>query len=284
MSSHRPISRTQQSRPLAAAAVLMVIVVLLALALRPDAAARLSLEPANLTSFSVSDRCTQTVSATSGPETEGRTGTVMLTGLGTACGGRDVDLTVFGRDGAALASGATTLAADTSGSATVTVPAYAPADVAGVALTIGTWGVPAIWTYTPSVDAPLVSCTVLNDPTGTKTCEATDVRVDAWGHPVLDTYNFYATVTSPSDLEDVEWQLTINLADPELKVAANLGDSNNGVTLAPGWSCASMPMLELRGQEDVNTKYVGGGKTVQVWMQGKAASGPSTGGNLFNCS
>ena len=161
---------------------------------------------------------------------------------------------------------------------------YSPSEVAGAAVTIGTWGVPATWTYVPPVSAPLVTCTVLNDPTGTKTCEATNVHIDSWGYPTINTYNFYATVTSPSELQDVEWQLTINLADPAFEVDTKLADSNNGVTLAPGWSCASMPILELRGRGDTNTQYVGGGVTHTVWMLGRAATGLIPGGTLFNCS
>ncbi|WP_066301738.1 hypothetical protein [Arthrobacter luteolus] len=254
------------------------------LAVHPGAAAQLPLLPGSVPSASVAERCTPAVKATNGTTTAGQASTVTVSGLGTACAGKELALTLFDEDGAALAAGSTDLAADASGSATVAVPAYNPDDVAGVALTIGTWGVPGIWTYEPSIEAPMVSCTVLNDPTGTKTCDVTDVRVDAWGYPEPDNFNFYATVTSPSEAEDVEWELTLNLADPGYKLNANVADSNNGVTLAPGWSCSEMPLVKLRGQESVSTKYVGGGKTVTVWVQGKAASSPTSGGSLFNCS
>lgn len=284
MNIHRPVTRSAKLAPLTAAAILTLFVVLLTLALRPGSAAHLPLEPASLTHASVAGRCTPHVAAAAGGVSGGKATTVEVTGLGAACGGQELDLTLYGDDGDALTSAALSLAADAQGSTTVTVPAYTPADVAGAAATVGTWGVPASWTYTPPVSAPMVSCTVLNDPTGTKTCEATDVRVDAWGYPEPDNYNFYATITSPSDSEDVEWQLTLNLADPGFKVNANVADSNNGVTLAPGWSCSAMPLLELRGNADVNTRFVGGGKTVTVWLQGKAASGPTDGGGLFNCS
>lgn len=266
----------------------MVFVLLLALTLHPAAAAQLPLDPGNLSSASLSDRCTRAVTAAAGTVSGGQSSEVEVRGLGAACGGRDLALTLFNQAGTAVTSGSVSLAADAGGSATVSVPGYKPADVAGAAVTIGTWGVPADWTYTPPVtepsDEPLVSCTVLNDPTGTKTCDVTDVRIDAWGWPEPDNYNFYATVTSPSESEDVEWQLSVNLEHPDLKLIANVGDSNNGVALAPGWSCSSLPTLELRGQADVNTKYVGGDKTVTVWVQGKASSGPASGGNLFNCS
>ena len=270
--------------PLFAAALLTALVLLLVFAVHPGAAAQLPLQSGSISSDSVSERCTPAVTATNGVTTASQASTVTVSGLGIACAGRELALTLFDDDGAAVATGTTILGADPSGSATVAVSDYAPADVAGVAVTIGTWGVPGLWTYAPPAAAPMVSCTVVNDPTGTKTCDVTDVRVDAWGYPELDTFNFYATVISPSESEDVEWKLTLNLADLGFKINAVLADSNNGITLAPGWSCSKLPMLELHGQEDVSTKYVGGGKTVTVWVHGKAASGPTSGGSLFNCS
>ena len=284
MNTRRQARTTSARLPLGAAAFLLMLVMLLALTARPGSAAQLALLPGSTTSLSIADRCTEAVTATHETVAAGEVSTVTMTGLGAACGGRDLALTLFGADGKALTTATMPLAADTGDSTTVPVPAYAPADVAGITVTIGTWGVPAHWTYTLPVTSEMVSCSVLNDPAGTKTCEVQDVRVEAWGYPELDTYNFFATVTSPSASADVEWQLTINLADPEFKVPANLADSNNAVTPAPGWSCSSMPVLELRGQAAVDTKYVGGGKDVTVWMQGRNAPASSTGGNLFNCS
>lgn len=285
MTGYRPVVTTSQRRwRSVAVAVLLVLVVLLGLALSPARAARLALTPGSMTNVSLAERCTEAVAATHGTVTAGQATTVMLTGLGTACGGRDLGLTLVGEDGSAVTSTTSTLPADASGSATVIVPAYAPADVAGAAVTIGTWGVPARWTYTPPVTAPLVSCTVVNDPTGTKTCDVTDVRIEAWGYPQTDSYNFYATITSPSESQDVEWQLTINLADSAFEVNTALADSHNGVQLAPGWSCSAMPTLELRGRSDTGTQYVGGGSSVTVWMLGRSASGQTPGGSLFNCS
>ena len=289
MSDQRESATRSRRGPLAAAAVLLLLVALLVGVVSPAAAAQLALSEARMTSVSLGERCTPAVTATSEMETEAQTTEVTVAGLGGACGERDLALTLFSTSGAALTSATASLAADADDSVTVTVPAYSPADVAGAAVTIGTWGIPATWAYTPPesappTSAPLVSCTVLNDPTGTKTCDVTDVRVDAWGYPQLNTFNFYATVTSPSASADVEWQLTINLAHPDLQVNANLADSNNGVALAPGWSCSALPILELRGQADVSTQYVGGGSTVTVWMQGRAAPSPTSGGSLFNCS
>ena len=284
MNGHRRNTATAQRGPLFAVSALMVFVVLLAFSARPGAAAQLSLLPGSLTSLSLSERCTQALTATHDTATTGEASTVTVSGLGAACAGRDLDLTLYGSDGEALTAVSTSLAADTGASTTVMVPAYTPTQVAGIAATVGTWGVPAAWTYTPPVTpSELVSCTVLNDPTGTKTCQATDLRIEAWGYPQADNFNFFATVTSPSESEDVEWQLTINLADPEFQLLANRADSNNAVTLAPEWSCASMPVLELRGQAAVSTKYVGGGKTVTVWLHGMAAAASTAGGNLFTC-
>lgn len=267
-----------------AVAVLMTLVVLLGLVLRPASAAHLSLNAGSMATVSIAERCTESVATTNGDPVAGEVTTVKMTGLGSACAGKELALTLFAEDGVALTSTTTSLPAEADDSATVIVPAYTPADVAGAAVTIGTWGVPATWTYVPPVSAPLVTCTVLNDPTGTKTCEATDVRIDSWGYPTVNTYNFYATVTSPSEVQDVEWQLTINLADPAFEVDTKLADSNNGVTLAPGWSCSAMPTLELRGRGDTNTQYVGGGSSVTVWMLGRAADGQAAGGSLFDCS
>lgn len=266
-----------------AVALLLACVLVLGLALRPAAAAQLGLRPASLTSVAVADRCTPAVAVANGTVTGARSTTVLVTGLGNGCGGRVVALTLFGANGAALSSVTTTLPAGTAGSATVIVPSYAPASVTGAATTVGTWGVPATWTYTPPAVVPAVSCAVLNDPTGLKTCTASNLRVEAWGYPRLDTYNFYVTVSSASTTE-VEWQITINLADPALAFEANLADSNNAVLLAPGWSCSARPMLVLRGQSGPGTKFVGNGKTVTVWMQGRSSAVPTTGGSLFNCS
>lgn len=273
---------TSLSRRRAAVVVLcLVLAVVLGCALRPAAAAQLPLRPASLTNVSVAERCTPTAAVSNGSVTGGQPTTVLLTGLGTGCGGQPVAVTLFGADGAALTSVTTTLPESVTGSATVIVPAYTPADVFGSALTIGTWGVPATWTYAPPATVPTVTCTVLNDPTGTKTCSTTTLDVTAWGYPRLDTTNIVFYVTSPSLAMDVQWEITINLADPALKVYSKLADAVN-VELAPGWSCSSMPMLVLRG--NANTRLVGGGHQAGVQLQGKATSGPTTGGNLFNCS
>lgn len=266
-----------------AVALAVVLIATFGVLLRPAAAAQLPTTQAKITSVSVSDRCTPTVAATNGTITGSTATTVLLTGLGAGCGGRSVSLTLFGTTGAALTTAITTLPAGATGSATVVVPAYSPVGVAGAAVTVGTWGVPATWAYSPPVAVPTVSCRVLNDPTGTKTCSGTNLQVDAWGSP-LHTANIYVTVVSPSTTADVEWELSINLSDPALKVYADLADSNNAVQLAPGWSCSSMPTLALRGQSLTGTKLVGSGRTVTVWLQVRASSVPTSGGNLFNCS
>lgn len=284
MKGHRPAAASSRFGPLVLAAFLAVLVLLPALTLKPGAAAHLPFESGSLTSAAFAERCTKFVSATHEGDAGGKATTVTLSGLTPACDGRDLELTLYGTDGQALTTGAVPVQAHGGDSIVVNVPVYNPAKVAGIAVTIGTWGIPAAWSYTSPVQDWMVDCKVLNDPTGTKTCDVKDIRVEAWGYPEVNSYNFYATVTSPSDAEDVEWELEVNLADPEFKVLANVGDSHNGVTTAPDWSCSSMPILKLRGRDDVNTQYVGGEKTVTVWIQGKAVSGHTDGGNLFNCS
>ena len=284
MNGYRPAAAKSRFGPLFLAVVLAVLAMLPALTASPGAAARLPLEPANFTSVSVADRCTESVQATHETAATGKVTTVTLSGLGAACDGRELELTLYGAHGEALTSGRAPVATGNGESMGVTVPAYTPAEVAGIAVTVGSWGVPATWSYTFPAEKPLAECTVLNDPTGAKTCEVKDIRVDAWGYPDIDSYNLYATVESPSGDQDVEWELEINLADPEFKVLANLAVSNNDVTLSPGWTCSSMPMLKLRGRDEVNSRYIGGGKTVTVWVQGKSVSDQAGGGNLFNCS
>lgn len=265
-----------------ALALVASLAVLLGVALSPAQAAQLPIAPAKVTAVVLTGRCTPTVTTANGPVTGSQATTVTVAGLGTGCGGRVLALTLFGTGGAALTTATVTLAVNQGASVTITVPAYAPGSVAGAAVTVGSWGVPVAWTYTPPVVLPLVSCAVLNDPGGDKTCAATLTSIDAWGGPPSNQYNAYFKVTSSSATKSVEWQITLNLADPAMKLLATRMNSNNAVMLAPGWTCSSMPMLVLRGQAGPNTQYVGGGSEVNVWLHGTSDASQSN-GSLFAC-
>lgn len=265
-----------------ACAVVAILAVLLAVALSPAQAAQLPIAPAKITAVVLTGRCTPTVTTANGPVTGSQATTVTVTGLGTGCGGRVIALTLFGTGGSALTTATVTLAANQGSSVTITVPTYAPASVAGAAATVGSWGVPATWTYTPPAVVPLVSCQVLNDPTGQQTCTAVKTSFDSWGGTPNTEYNLYVTVSSTAPTRNVEWQITLNLADPSLNLLATRMNSNNAVMLAPGWTCSSMPLLVLRGQSGPNTQYVGGGSNVSVWLHGTSVASQSN-GSLFAC-
>lgn len=264
----------------AAVALLLACVVVLGVALRPAAAAQLRLRTASITSVSVADRCTPAMTVANGTITGTRSTTVLVTGLGSGCGGRAIALTLFGANGAALTSVTTTVPAGTSGSATVTVPAYTPSVVSGAAATLGSWGVPATWTYRPPTPRPLVSCKVLNNPS--KTCSATQVGFTVWPDPSPTAYYLQFRVESGTVTRDDEWEITVNLADPSLRLlATQLKNPDNNVVLAPGWSCSSMPLLVLRGKGA--SQYVGDWAKVWVGLEGTSVPSQDQ-GNLISCS
>ncbi|WP_157607272.1 hypothetical protein [Sanguibacter suarezii] len=255
---------------------------LLNLALYPAQAAQLPISGAKITTVTtVADRCTAQVSVTNGVIPGAQATTVTVSGLQADCEGRVLELTLFDKSGVEITTASAPLGSGTSQSVTVKAP-YAPLAVNGAAVTIGSWGVPAGWKYTPPATVPAVSCAVLNDPTGTKTCAATKFAIGAWSVPPIDMNNIVFNVTSPSAATDVEWEVTINLADPMFKVYV-LSAVGANVRLAPGWTCSSMPMLVLRGLQGANTDRVGGGHEAGVWLQGKTVSTP-TAGEIFNCS
>lgn len=276
---------TVKHRTLPLLPLLLVALAVLGLGLRPASAAQLPMSAASMTTVSLADRCTPSVSVSAGGGTgTGATATsVTVTGLGALCGGRDLSLTLVGAEGAPLTEATTTLPAGATGSVTVTVPAFPPGSVVGAAVTIGSWGIPVTEVRAAPPVLPLASCAVLGDPSGLTTCSATPTSVVPWGYPRLDQYNLYVTVTSPATTATVEWEVTINLADPSLLLVATRGNSNNAVAVAPGWTCASMPHLVLRGQSGPGTQHVGGGSSVTVWLHATSVASQSS-GSLFSCS
>ena len=100
-------------------------------------------------------RCTEgPVAITGGSAHSGNTYTsVSLTDLDAACVGASVQLTVYDAAGTALATGTGTAGASPFD---ITTTSYTSTAVAGVALLVGTWGVPTTWT--PPVVVP-TACT-----------------------------------------------------------------------------------------------------------------------------
>ncbi|WHP19072.1 hypothetical protein [Cellulomonas sp. ES6] len=132
------------TRRRAAAVVAATAGLLVLLLLTPASAARLLLSSGGLTTAAAAPCTTAALAAGTGGAS-GTLTTVVLSGVPAACRGQQATLRLHTADGTPLAASdasVTLAAADTT---TVTVPAYAASRVAGVALTVGTWGVPVTW-------------------------------------------------------------------------------------------------------------------------------------------
>jgi hypothetical protein len=176
---------------------------------------------------------------------------VKLSGVPAACAGLPVSIVAYQSNGNSYATG-TGMAS--TGSFDIATSNYHANNVTGVALTIGTWGVPATWSYTPVV-LPAVSCIVLTSwtgggwpppdtygtPTGA-TCTATIFNYTAWGSP-LSNFNFQFTVTGAAN-----WELTFNFANTTQFpgfTPTNVGGTLNP-RLSPTALCSDLPLLTVR--------------------------------------
>lgn len=141
------MSRAARRRALPAALLLAVVAVLGMLALSPASAARLTVVAAPLTTGVAAPCAATALGAAAGATGAGGTATqVVLSGVPEACRGRVATLRLFAADGTPLAAADASATLAASSGTTVTVPSYAPARVAGVALTVGTWALPVTWT------------------------------------------------------------------------------------------------------------------------------------------
>jgi len=205
-------------------------------------------------------RCTDGPVAT----TVGSTGSgnwytsVNLNDLAAACSGQTVTVTVFDASGASIATGT-----GTAGTApqSVTTSGYNPANVAGIALLVGGWGVPTTWT--PPATVPAVSCVAINNggnPTG-GTCTVTITSTSYWiGYPgawgVGDPYE-YVYVNFSVSTNQKRWEVTFHLDDTGTFPGTGftptyVGDGYN-VIAAPGYSCAALPtFVAWKGAGNVN--------------------------------
>jgi hypothetical protein len=197
-------------------------------------------------------RCTNgPIAATTGTaHTGANTQAIKLSGVPTACAGLPVSIVAYQSNGASYATGTGIASA---GSFDIATTSYHSNNVAGVALTIGTWGIPANWSSVPVV-LPPVSCIVLTTwtggwpppdtygtPTGA-TCAATISNYNAWGSP-LSNFNFTFTVTGA-----VNWEVTFNLGNTTQFpgfTPTNVGGNLNP-RLAPGALCSDLPILTVR--------------------------------------
>lgn len=132
-------------RALPVALLAVVLAVLAALALHPASAARLPLTGGQLMTGSGAP-CGATALGVAAPAGAAASATqVVLSGVPAACRGKVATVRLYAADGTALAAVDTTVTLAAADTTTVTVPTYATARVAGVALTVGTWALPTTW-------------------------------------------------------------------------------------------------------------------------------------------
>ncbi len=166
-----------------AASIVALLAVLLT-TVGTASAARLPIAGATLTTLPQVTRCTHEIEVEPGAVRQnGTSTTVVVRGLTSRCAGARVDLTIVDASGAVVrrVSGSV----PTSGPATVTLgaTAFAPAQNHRVFATVGTWGVPARWTYAPPM--PALACEVRSLATHAAlpgyTCRTDELVVTHWG-------------------------------------------------------------------------------------------------------
>jgi hypothetical protein len=261
-----------------AVVVLVGIVCLLVAGLQTADAARLRLATTTKPAVALQSRCGTgpvTVRPT-GAATAGRYTQVRVAGVDGPCrGGRVV---VYTTSGVVALDGSGTLSAGAFTASTTTAFTPPGASTGRAYVTLDGWPVAATWNPAP-VSVPVVTCRVLH-PTAGQTCAAVVTSVVSWGYPSATEYNAYVQVSSTSPATDVEWEVTVNLADAALPFVARSMTHNNQSQLGPGWTCAQLPALVLTGQATSSSALVGGGRVVDVYLNGRATAGS---GSLYSC-
>jgi hypothetical protein len=139
-------------RALGACALILALAVSF---MAPASAAQLVLTGGQHPFSSASARCDDAVAATT-PSTSGTSSSVQVSGIAAACTGT-LFVRVYDSSGVSKATGSATVVTG-GGSQTLPVsPAYAPSATDKVSVTIGTWPVPATWSYTgpPAATGPV---------------------------------------------------------------------------------------------------------------------------------
>ncbi len=171
---------------------------------------------------------------------------VSLVDLAGTCSGETVQVTVYDATGASIATGSAV-----AGTAPVQISTsgYNPADVAGVALLAGGWGVPTTWT--PPTTVPAISCVAINNggnPTG-GTCTVTITSTTYWiGYPGawgVGTPYEYVYVNYSVSTNQKRWEVTFHLDDtstyPGTGFTPTYVGNGYNVIKAPGYSCSALP-------------------------------------------
>lgn len=225
-----------------AAAAVCVLLALVGVGSSVAHAAVGPLRAGSLDAFVASDRCTTaTLDVRPGAVSpSGTSSQVVLTALPAACLGRPVVLRVHGAR-AALSATDTSGTLPASGStATITVPPYEVRAVAGVALTVSTWGVRTAW----SASSPGLTCRVPTDPSAVCSAVVTSADKDQ-----PDLYRRRVEITSPSPTP-VPWEVTFDLSSTAQFpfLASAFHDVQGGLVLVSTSGCAATPRtVTVRG-------------------------------------
>lgn len=206
------------------ALVILLVVALLGTGIVGASAAQLPVRSATLLSVRKTPCTAATVAVTHGliSTTDQKSSSVVVT-VPAACAGLPVALRLFKAGGTALHAADLTVASASAPTTTITLSTadrYTPSEVAGVALTLGTWGMRTAWTYTPPVSTTGCRVVHLNTssvevPSPGATCTVTGVAMQSggwWGTKPARQANIDVSFTSTGALYPDYFVFTVNLS------------------------------------------------------------------------
>jgi hypothetical protein len=225
-------------RALGACALILALAVSF---MAPASAAQLVLTGGQHPFSSASARCDDAVAATT-PSTSGTSSSVQVSGIAAACTGT-LFVRVYNSSGVSKATGSPTVVTG-GGSQTLPVsPAYTPSATDKVSVTIGTWPVPATWSFIPQVTNV---CEVRNADGSvdtTKPCALTSTpSYSFWGSSGSGQGNGGTGFSAPGIANDQYVAFTVSIAGaPSWWSWSNAGLTgvNNGGTVTT--SCSALP-------------------------------------------
>ena len=250
-------------QPLVAALVAAATAALTFATLSTAAAAQLGVSGGAFGSYSDEACTTDSVATTLGSTSTGANYTsIELSNLPDSCAGLPIELVVYDNTGTSIGTGTGTAPGAPVPAFDVTTTSYKGSDADGVALLVDTWHVPTTWTGT--TPTPAYSCVAIN-PAGNPTGQSCTVTLSgshywlsypgAWGvgQPYYHTYLRMSVTTARP-----WWRVTIDLSDPSMPAIGFtpvLVNNSTNATLAPGYSCNSLPWITIDNEQNDNAGY-----------------------------
>jgi hypothetical protein len=191
-------------RVLGACALILALAVAF---MAPASAAQLVLTGGQHPFSSARARCDDAVAATN-PATAATTNTVALSGIDVACASLPISVRIYEPSTATAVTGTATAPAAGGAVAVTMAGSYTPTASTVISVTVASWPIPTIWTYTSS--ALTTGCVVLANGNGNpKSCSLTfgantDGSETAW--------NVKVTI-STTEKSAVTWRATVDFAD-----------------------------------------------------------------------